>query len=571
MALTTTPPAAPARERPAPSRSRPGSWGTDDPVVTRSRAPRRILPGVVVALSAAAVACYLAVALARIGSPAELEWMEGGVSMHVQRVLDGHSVYGPPSIGFTPYLYTPLFYYVGAAFRAVLGSGLWPLRLVSLVSSIALMTAVARLAWTETRSRWAAVASAGVLAACFSAGGAWLDVARVDTLCLALLFWSLAIARTARRWPVAMAAGALAAAAVMTKQVAALPALAVLPFLWRRDRRLFGAYAGALVGLGVAAAAVLQWTSGGWFLFYAVQVPLHHELVPSEYVGFWTADLWGRLWPAVLAGLGLASWALYGRWQRRRKGAAAIRTAGTVTPVDLWFLVPVTGALVLAAYLSRLHSGGYANVLLPAYGAAALLTAVVLHRLDSRIGSAGPGRRAGRRLRLGAALAAVGTFGVLAYNPASLVPGPGAGAQQQATVAALRTLPGPVYLPGHPMYLAEAGLPTVAQTAAVEDVLRAHIGTTARTLRAQLESLVRGRYFGALVVDSQSDLTVLPPDVCRYYAPAGTLPGWRRLLPVTGTATAPETVWLARPAPLPYDPVGCQSGSTGLRLAAASG
>lgn len=546
--------ALPTLTRPAPTRG-------DEPVVTWVRVRRPVLPAVVVVLSGAAIACYVSVALARIGSPVGLEWMEGGISLHVQRVLSGHSVYGPPSVAFTPYLYTPLFYYVGAAFRAVLGAGLWPLRLVSLLSSLALFGAAAKLAWVETRSRWAAVAGAGLVAAFFAASGSWLDIARVDTLCLALVCWSLVTVRVSRR-PLGAAAGAvIAVAAVMTKQIALLPALAVLPYLWRTNRRSLWAY-GATFGVGLAVTtAVLQLTSRGWFLFYAVRVPLHHELVPGEITRFWTADMGTRLWPVAVA---LALGAGLRRGSSRPSRPIRVRPAAART-VDWWFIGPVAGALVLGAYASRLHSGGWDNVLLPAYIAAAIVAAVLLPRLQSTVElhPAVPG------LRMAAALPVATLFAVLAYNPLTRVPAPSASTTTAALVQQLRGLSGPVYLPGDPALLAAAGLPTTAQTAAVEDVLRADVGSTAHDLRAELDGLVRQRYFRALVVESERDLTVLPPDVCRYYAPVGTVPGWRNLLPVTGTSTAPKTLWMARPAPLPSTPPHCSSGPRS--LPAASG
>ncbi|HET6793549.1 MAG TPA: glycosyltransferase family 39 protein, partial [Acidimicrobiales bacterium] len=255
---------------------------------------------VLVTLSGAALAAYVWVALSRMGSPGALEWMEGGVAGHVGRVLAGHSVYGPPSLSFTPYLYTPLFYYVGAAFSAVLGAGLWPLRLVSFLSSIALVAAIGRLVWWDTRSRWAAAGAAGLFLACFRLGGAWLDLARVDTLCLALLMWSLVLARGATGARRAALAGFLAVLAVMTKQVALVPALAVIPHLAIGGRRRAAAYSLTL-GAGLAAATVLlQVTSRGWFLYYALRLPLHHRIVTAAVGRFWTVDLVSHLWPALV-------------------------------------------------------------------------------------------------------------------------------------------------------------------------------------------------------------------------------------------------------------------------------
>lgn len=509
------------------------------PLPARPAAGSRLAAGLVTAGAAVAVACYLAVAVARIHTPAGLEWMEGGIALHVQRVLHGHSVYGPPSTAFTPYLYTPLYYYVSAPFAAVLGSGLAPLRLVSLLASVALLGLVAALVRRETGRWWAGAGAAGLLAACFGVSGAWLDLARVDTLSLALAVASLYLVRAGRRWPSAVAAGVLAAAAVMTKQVALAPALAVVPFLLRADRRRAASYGAALAaGLG-ASVGVLQWTSHGWFWFYAVRIPLHHQVVRSEIAGFWTNDIGSRLWPAlaVAVAVGAVTWRGRGRPWRGRRGWSP----------GVWFYLPVLASLVVAAWVGRLHSGGYDNVLLPAYAAVAVLFGLATSRLD----------RLGRPAAAVAAACVVALGATLAYNPARQVPGPAQAAAAGRLVAELRALPGPVYLPGHPWYLARAGKPPVAQTAAVEDVLRADIGHTGARLDTALAAQMAARRFGALVVESDTSLTVLPADTCRFYAPAYRLPGWRALLPVTGTSTAPATVWLPRTTP---GPATCPQG-----------
>ena len=79
-------------------------------------ARRRVLEAALVVVALWYLGAYLAVALARIGYPYDLEWMEGGSLEHVARVLRGQPLYVPPSLEFTPYIYAPLYYYVAAPF-----------------------------------------------------------------------------------------------------------------------------------------------------------------------------------------------------------------------------------------------------------------------------------------------------------------------------------------------------------------------------------------------------------------------------------------------------------------------
>ena len=40
--------------------------------------------------------------LLRVGYPFDLEWMEGGMLLHADRVLKGEGIYVPPSFEFIP-------------------------------------------------------------------------------------------------------------------------------------------------------------------------------------------------------------------------------------------------------------------------------------------------------------------------------------------------------------------------------------------------------------------------------------------------------------------------------------
>jgi hypothetical protein len=83
---------------------------------------------------------------------------------------------------------------------------------VSLVSSLACFALLARLVQRETGSIAAGAGAAGVFAATYFATGTWFDVARVDSLFLALSLGGLYAARQMRGTPGAIAAGVAAGA-----------------------------------------------------------------------------------------------------------------------------------------------------------------------------------------------------------------------------------------------------------------------------------------------------------------------------------------------------------------------
>ena len=202
--------------RPPPAHARPGG--------TRSRAVR-----VVAALAGLAViGTYVGIALARLGYPGHLEILEGNSLVEMRRILAGQQLYPPPSAGYVPDGYTPLYFAVSAAAASVLGQSYLPLRLVSLVASLACFAILGRLVQRETGSRGAGLAAAGLLAATYFATYTWFDLGRVDSLFLALSVAGLYAARWAGRTRGAIVAGLLLGAAFCTKQTALAEGVAVL-------------------------------------------------------------------------------------------------------------------------------------------------------------------------------------------------------------------------------------------------------------------------------------------------------------------------------------------------------
>ena len=150
-------------------------------------------------LGLAAIGAYLAIALARLSYPFTVEVLESNSLIEVHRILAGQPLYAPPGVSYVPDGYPPLYFGVSAAAASVLGQSYLSLRLVSLAASLACFALLARLVQRETASACAGVAAAGVLAATYFAAGKWFDVARVDSLFLALSVAALYAVRWMRR------------------------------------------------------------------------------------------------------------------------------------------------------------------------------------------------------------------------------------------------------------------------------------------------------------------------------------------------------------------------------------
>lgn len=493
-------------------------------------AAQRVLAAIVVIATALAAGAFVYVAFRRISHPYELEWMEGGVLDEVGRVLHGRQLYTRPSMASTPYLYPPLFTWVGAGVAKVFGLNLPALRAVSVVATCGVGAALFGLVRYETRDRIAALLTVGCFLAVYRVGGAWFDVARVDMLFLALLFAGLLLIRVARSVPVACAAAIVLVLAALTKQTAVLPALAVIPFAVLRGRRSGIAYAVAFAGVGVAAALVLQIATHGWFVFYVWTVPSSHDIAREAVVGFWTHDLAAVMWPA----LGLGAIGLVMLFRRRAVPA-------------LLFHLPVFAALVLAAYTARLHTGGWDNVLLPAYAGVAVLAGLGIAELRRRATPA--------PMVLLAAALVVTQFVLLRYSPTAQIPTAADTRAGDRVVATLRALPAPVYAPGEPWLLLPAhhSDDVTAQAAALQDVLRANVGAPSRRLERDIEQAIHSQAFCAVVVPRPAAFDALPADFSRYYRPGPLLLRGNELRPVTGLAIVPWRVWL------PRNPASCRA------------
>jgi len=530
-----------------PARPRVASWRRWDP-------PRAVRLAAAL-LGLAAIATYLVTALMRLGYPFPLEYLESNSLVEVQRILAGRPLYAAPAVGYVPDGYSPLYFATSAAAASVLGLSYLPLRLVSLVSSLACFAVLGRLVQRETASAAAGMASAGLLAGTYFVTGTWFDVARVDSLFIALSVAALYAARWMRRTRGAVAAGLLLAAAFLTKQnglaegVAVLTALAAGP-----RRRLAGTAAlayGAVLGISTLALGL---ASRGWYVYYVFVLMTEHTLNHAAFGQFWTM----RLLPV----LGLA-------------GCALIPGARRIPLV----LAAGCSALIVESYATLVHSGGEANDLLPAYLAVALLAGLALSDQPGGLVSAGVDRLAGTRIagwragqvRPWAAALVAAQLAVLVngFHPGRALPTSADRAAGWRLIAGMRAFGGAIAVPSDPGLDLLAGLPAVAHQGAADDVLRASGTTGTASFRSSAARAVAARRFSAIVTDNASPPDGFPRDLTRHY----------RRCPQTLLAGVPPAVFQAVAGPpgrpaylwLPAGGASCAAAVRALDGAAAAG
>ena len=463
----------------------------------------------------------------RLRYPWELEWMEGGIVSHIGVLLAGQPLYRAPSLTFTPFIYPPFYYYVSALLAKLVGLGYFAPRLVSTVSIAGCFGLLFFWVWREVQSRLAAWVAVGLFAASYDLSGRWFDIARGDSLLLLLLLLACVCARFWHGVRGCVATGALLALAFFTKQTAlilALPVLLALILRLPRQGWIASATFVACVALGVAA---LDLHSAGWFSFYVFKLPAQHPVL----WGSWRQVLLAPIWPWI-APMAIASLAVVCGVPLLREGVRA------------W---PASGLFVLCACggstSALLHSGGYANVLMPAFAAMAMASALCVARVRS---VTGPFRM---RLRVFAAAFVFLQLALLSFGATAARPRLGdrqAGAQ---LIERLAQIPGPLWCTASNYYPVLAGHPEqLTHVMGLVDVFKGNSPKVKRRLLSQLERELASGRVRTIVLDRAAGF--LPDSVValihanyeltsHLMAPDDVQTLW----PNTGAEIRPDEVW----------------------------
>ena len=529
-------------------------------------APDRLAGAAIGLALLATLGLFLITALGHIRYPFELEWMEGGMLDHVQRLLDGKPLYAPPSLDFTAFSYTPLWFCLSAGLAGLFGLSLGLLRTLSVIATLATLLIIGRWVQRETGSRRAGGAAAALYLATWPVSGRWFDLARVDALFLLLLLAGLALLRRREGPAAAVAAALLLALAFFCKQTALVIILPVL--LWTLifrpapQRWLLPACFLLLAGAGIW---ILEHMSGGWFSYYAFYLPRQHPPVFWRIHHFWIdyffrplplALLLGALWP-------LASW-----WQKRARWQGAARgprVAGWWRPgrrgrrdwwrmsawrrnlgwrlnqlrqQDLFWPFALAG-LFAGPWLAVIPSGAYHNVAMPAHAGLALLVGLGLGRWQRQ------SRARSAALQLMPWLLLLLQLLFLGYAPGAQQPDPASRRAGEALVARLAAAPGPVWAPSHGYLAHMAGKNGSAHRCALDDVLRGPLERGKRGLLEEIgEALASERYQVVIASDGW-----LEAELRRLYGAGEQIFNDPRLFfPLTGWQTRPER-WYERRAP----------------------
>jgi len=492
------------------------------------RSMERLLVAIVLVLASIHVVFFAWVVIGRITYPADLEWMEGVVLLHAERLFEGTPIFVEATPDFVALPYSPLYYALVAMCFSFTGFSFVVGRSVSLVCTL---LAVAILYWTVLRCSGSRLG--GFVAACtylslFHEGFSWMDIARIDALLVLMIILPLLVLEERTNLLRLLSSSVLVGLAFMTKQ-SALPLLPIVAcaLVFRRNRREALLFTLMAVFVCASCVLVLHWISEGWSTPIVFSGPLRHPFSWAALASVICEFALERL-PVlfVLAGFSLAVSFTQGKLRQRA----------------YWFVA--TPAMVGSCIVMRTHEGSFDNVMLPAFWFLSLFVGFLLADLDDLVRPIplfGRMRYVAKPLVL--FLIALHFVTVL-YNPCSEVP------SDEDLVAlawlndTIRAIDGDVLMPFSPTILRSAGKKTCYHATALWDAGRAGIVDEHDFIR----SLLTSERYAAIVLPHEALVPETFHGISEFYFESRLLPLEPCYLiePVGVGGATPGVIWVPR-------------------------
>ncbi|MBI5373816.1 MAG: glycosyltransferase family 39 protein [Candidatus Schekmanbacteria bacterium] len=466
---------------------------------------------------------YIATACLRINYKYELEWMEGGSLDHVLRVLNNQALYPEPDVDFIPFIYTPLYYYISAVSAKMFGLNFFALRLVSFISSILCFLLIYKMVWHETKNRFCAFLSVSLFSATYGLSGYWLDIARVDTLFLLFFLAGVYFAAFRKSFFAFFAAGIFFSLSFLTKQIALIMVIPIIIYCLFKSLRQAMLSSGIMLAVIGSSTLFFNSQSGCWYNYYIFKLPSEHPWVQDEFASYWTEDILSFLPLAFFIGL----FCLVRRMYVNRR-------------LDIWLFAFLS--MIGGSYFSMLHSGGWKNVLLPAYAVISILFGIGINELLKL-----SMQLTGNKLQAAKAciyLLSIFQMSWLVYNPAAQIPSKEDEQCGEKLVHFISEIKGEVYIPAHGYLSMFAGKKAYAQRMAVEDVISGD-DKNRRLFVRHLTTAIREQRFDLMILEEEDSFFEKIVDGNYIYIgdffkePDG-------FFPVTGARTRPLRMYIPR-------------------------
>lgn len=491
----------------------------------------------------------------RVSYPYDVEWMEGGLLHHAQRISDGDGIYTPPSVEFIPYLYTPLYPALLSALGKVFGLSYGLGRAISVLA----LLGIAGVIWGTLRrvveetnhspqlAGFAMLVAMGIFASGYPLMEGWYDLLRADTLFLFMVTLGVFLAgRWSRRDTggpghsrIALL-GVLMAFSFFCKQTGILyvawVGVVVLVLAWRRAPTY--AAAAGLIGLG--GTWVLNQLTHGWFWTYVFKIHQTHDFNKDRFWKSFEVILLHSRPATFLIAAGLLATLVATVAKRRIPNGAR--------PLLLW--APTYAVSTVVGAVGWGTEFAHFNAFMPAFLHGGIATAAAVLALaacarEIRIPStakwatfANVWQFAPAALVLIALMPLNWSLWHHRWNPARFTPTAADEAAGDALISRIRQIDGDVWVPYHPWYSVLAGKRAFAHKMGLKDV-------TWRSPRVvnDLAPALTNHRFAAVVFDDRSVASELPM-LRTLYRPEERLAKTLRPRVYTGANVVPESLWL---------------------------
>lgn len=374
------------------------------------------------------ICVFIVLSVIRIPAFIEYEWLEGLHLNLIHRILAGLSIYGPPSLEYAGIIYPPLYIYFSAGLSYIFGEGYLIPRLISFFATLGSLLFIGKIVTDLSGSKSGGLIAAGLYAGMYGIVNCWYDFARIDSLyiffTLAAIYW---LRKSTEKGILNSVLGiAAAVCAIMTKQTAWLPILAVSLFcLSSRNRKAVWTIVFCLTAIGVSHVLAGLLTDN-WFYYYVYKVPATHP-VAEGIVNFF---LRYELLPYLSFGLILLILSIGVSFRNKVQNKSAL------------FLLLITPALIIAGLLPRIKLGGAENNLMPIAAALALGGGVMFAQLN--------------KVKIKTAMIIIAVFiGFnlqIRYNPQDALPSNIEFERTQIILSVIKQMPEPMFTPCH-LYL----------------------------------------------------------------------------------------------------------------------
>ena len=332
------------------------------------------------------VGAYLLTALPRIFYPYDLDFIEDSMLMESIRFANGQPVFVPLNADFMPHVYMPLYSWLGGLLFQLFGVGFAPLRGLSFAATLATAGIIyyvgAGLAPAQMGNRnsgdrkgrpYMGIICAGLFLGGYRLTGFWYELARVDSLYVALALGGLAAGfhcRADRSLKTCqLLAAILLALAFFTKQTGLAFGIGMAVYLLIVIGRRAWVFIVAFAAFTLIPLFAFNALTDGWFAYHTFTIaggdPVEFGRV-ARYVGL---ELFG-----VMAGLSLMALGA---------GVLGVQRAGLRIVREQPWLVGIALAAIISG-VGRASVGGNLNNLMPVYALLCLSPALLIREFHHR-------------------------------------------------------------------------------------------------------------------------------------------------------------------------------------------